>query len=188
MSGDGTWTKTAVGENGEINPNFQFPYPPDWINTVTPDTWSWQKDVWSISTVELAFINKYNQMYEILHANKLTTSNYTLVTDTSGKVSIEHPTDIKDAYSKMDAINYAQFLSEPLALHYSDRDYYSPPFWNKQLAYSLTAMNSKVALFEYKGNTHSLTISPHKWFSQNHTQQGIDEVITHDLKWFSQKK
>ena len=186
MSGDGTWTKTAAGKNGEINPNFQFPYPPDWINTVDPDTWSWQKDVWSISTVELAFINKYNQMYEILHTNKLTTSNYTLMTDTSGKVSVEHPTDIKDAYFKMDAINYPQFLSEPLTLHYSDRDYYSPPFWNKKLAYSLTSINSKVALFEYEGNTHSLTISPHKWFSQDYNQQGINKVITHDLKWFSQ--
>jgi dienelactone hydrolase len=185
MSGDGTWTKSAIGKEGEINPNFQFPYPPAWIDTVDPNAWSWQKEVWSVSTVELAFVNKYNQMYEVLNKNKLTTSNYRLTTDTAGKASVEHPTDIKSAYSKMDAINYPLFLSEPLALHYSDRDYYSPPFWNKQLADSLTAMHSKVALLEYKGNTHSLTISEHKWFSEDYNEHGIDKVITHDLKWFS---
>jgi dienelactone hydrolase len=186
MSGDGTWTKSAIGKKGEINPNFQFPYPPDWIGTVDASKWSWQKKTWSVSSVRQAFINKYDKMYEVLKSNNLTTSGYTLTIDTSGKVRVEHPTFIKDAYLKMDAINYPQFLSEPLALHYSDRDYYSPPFWNKRLADSLTAVKSTVASFEYKGNTHSLTLSEHKWFSEDDSQAGIDRMIERDLDWFSQ--
>ena len=186
MSGDGTWTKSAIGKNGEINPNFQFPYPPDWIDTVDSSEWSWQKKTWSVSSVKQAFINKYDQMYEVLKTNKLTTRNYTLATETTGKVLVEHPTLIKDAYFKMDAINYPQFLSEALALHFSDRDYYSPPIWNQYLADSLSAMNSKVSVLEYKGNTHSLNISRHEWFSEKYGDAGIDKMIAHDLTWFTQ--
>lgn len=186
MSGDGTWTKSAIGRKGEINPNFQFPYPPDWIGTVDSSAWSWQKQTWSVGSVQQAYINKYDQMYEVLKTNGLAMSDYTLATDTAGKVLVEHPTFIKEAYAKMDALNYPQFLSEPLALHYSDRDYYSPPFWNQALAASLTTMNAKVASFEYRGNTHSLTISEHKWFSEEYTEAGIDKLIARDIEWFSQ--
>lgn len=186
MSGDGTWTKSAIGRKGEINANFQFPYPPDWIGTVDSSAWSWQKQTWSVSSVKQAYINTYDQMYGVLKANELAVDYYTLATDTAGKVLVEHSTFIKEAYAKMDAINYPQFLSEPLALHYSDRDYYSPPFWNQQLVVSLTTMNSKIAGFEYRGNTHSLTISEHKWFSEGYTQAGIDKMIERDLVWFSQ--
>jgi len=186
MSGDGTWTKSAMGANGEINPNFLFAYPPDWITTVNQSEWSWQNETWSVNSVKQAYTNKYDQMYDVLKANNLSSSQYRLNTDSSGKVSVEHPQYIQDAYAKLDAINYPQFLSEALVLHYSDRDYYSPPVWNEHLKQLLVKANSKVASFEYPGNTHSLTISQHKWFSENFDEAGIDKMIARDLNWFSE--
>jgi dienelactone hydrolase len=186
MSGDGTWTKSAIGKKGEINPNFQFAYPPDWIGTVDSNKWSWQQKTWSVSSVKQALKNKYDQMYEVLKTNNLAKNNYEFATEASGKVLIEHPSLIKNSYFEMDPINYPQLLSEPLALHYSDRDYYSPAFWNQQLVNALESTNSRVKAFEYKGNTHSLTISQHKWFSENYDEAGVDKMITRDLEWFSQ--
>lgn len=185
MSGDGTWTKSAIGANGEINPNFLFTYPPDWITTVDASEWSWQKETWSVDSVKQAYINKYEQMYSILKTNNLSTSQYILNTDSSGKVTVEHPQDIQDAYAKLDAINYPRFLSEALVLHYSDRDYYSPPLWNKHLKQLLMQSNSEIGSFEYPGNTHSLTISQHKWFSEDFDEAGIDKMIVRDIYRFS---
>jgi dienelactone hydrolase len=186
MSGDGTWTKSAVGANGEINPNFLFAYPPDWIATVNRSQWSWQNKTWSVDSVKQAYINKYDQMYDVLKANNLSSSQYILSTDNSGKITVEHPVYIQDAYAKLDAINYPQFLSEALSLHYSDRDYYSPAFWNQQLKQRLVNTNSNVVAYEYPGNTHSLTISKHKWFSEDDDEAGIQKMIARDLNWFSQ--
>ncbi|MDB4845489.1 hypothetical protein OAH55_08080, partial [Hellea sp.] len=33
LAGDLTWTGTAVGQNGRVNPNFIFGFPPDWIES-----------------------------------------------------------------------------------------------------------------------------------------------------------
>jgi len=37
MSGDGTWTGSAVGKDNSINSNFVFAWPPDWIGTLIPN-------------------------------------------------------------------------------------------------------------------------------------------------------
>lgn len=186
MSGDGTWTKSAIGKNGEVNPNFLFAYPPDWIATVDTSEWSWQNKTWSVPSVQQAYKYKYEEMYKVLSHNNLTTSKYNISRNSVGKVFVEHPENIELAYAKMDAINYPQLLTEALILHYSDRDYYSPPYWNETLKQRLINTNANVAAFEYQGNTHSLTISKHKWFSENFDKLGIDKMIARDLKWFSQ--
>jgi hypothetical protein len=33
-----------------------------------------------------------------------------------------------------------------------------------------------------------LTISPHKWFSENHKQIGLQQMSTHDINWFNNPK
>ncbi|MFT4788695.1 MAG: pimeloyl-ACP methyl ester carboxylesterase [Paraglaciecola sp.] len=184
MAGDGSWTASPQGHNGELNPDFQFSFPPDWIGTTVQSDWTWQHDVWSRSTVKQAFIKKYDEMYDGLKKNHLTRGVYQLKSDEKGRTKIEHPRDIQAAYAATSPIEYPQYLQEPLVLHHSDRDYYSPPEWNEKLVASVVKSGGTALNFAYPGNTHSLTISEHKWFSEDYSQAGLDKMIAHDIKWF----
>ena len=186
MSGDGSWTASAVSESGITNADFQFPFPPDWIGTIDSQKWTWQKDVWKFETVEQVFRQKYGEMYQVLQDNQLTDKQYNIVKKQDKKTKVIHSAEIINAYFASSAINYPQFITEPIALHYSDRDYYSPSYWNELLALRLKEKGTEVRLNEYKGNTHSLTLSKHKWFSEQYTLLGIDEMIKRDSLWFKQ--
>ena len=85
-------------------------------------------------------------------------------------------------------MNYPQYLQEPLVLHHSDRDYYSPSKWNQALVEAVINSGGSAINFEYPGNTHSLTISQHKWFSEDYDQAGLEQMITHDINWFKNPK
>ncbi len=69
MSGDGSWTGTATGRDGSINPDFVFGWPPDWIGTVDPDSpeWTWQAQTWSVPTVAQSLNAKFSEMYGALN-------------------------------------------------------------------------------------------------------------------------
>jgi dienelactone hydrolase len=186
MSGDGSWTASAISATGIKNADFQFHFPPDWIATTNPSDWTWQNDVWKFDTVEQVFKHKYDEMYKVLRKNQLTNKDYTIVKDENNRSEVIHSNNIVNAYFENSAINYPQYITEPLTLHYSDRDYYSPPHWNELLASKLKVKGSKVKLNEYKGNTHSLTLSKHQWFSENYKVIGVDEMIKRDISWFKQ--
>lgn len=186
MAGDGRWTASPQGLNGELNPDFQFAFPPDWIETPISSDWTWQHDLWSGMTVEQVFVKKYNEMYDILQDNHLIQERYELSADQNGRTQLTHPKQIETAYAATSAINYPQYLKEPLALHYSDRDYYSPPNWNTKLANLIVVSGGTAVSYVYPGNTHSLTISKHKWFSEDYTQAGLEKMIAHDISWFKQ--
>lgn len=184
MAGDGRWTGSAKGHNGELNHDFQFAFPPDWIETPISSDWTWQHDLWSGRTVKQVFVEKYDEMYDILQNHQLTQQRYQLSTDQNGRTQLTHPKHIETAYAATSAINYPQYLNEPLSLHYSDRDYYSPSNWNIKLANLIVGAGGTAVSIVYPGNTHSLTISEHKWFSEDYTQAGLEKMITHDISWF----
>lgn len=184
LAGDGRWTSKATGYTGQVNPDFQFGFPADWIGTPNPADWTWQNKTWSTSTVKQAFKKKYDEMYSILHTDHLTVDFYTSQTNDMGRTVIQHPNHIKVAYAATSPIYYPQYLQEPLVLHHSDRDYYSPPKWNRELVQTILKSGGSAVNFEYPGNTHSLTISQHKWFSENYNQTGLNQMITHDINWF----
>jgi hypothetical protein len=186
MSGDGSWTASPISETGMTNPDFQFHFPPDWIGTTDSQKWTWQKDVWKFDTVEQVFKHKYDEMYHALQENQLTDKHYKVVKKQNTKTEIIHAKEIMKAYYANSAINFPQFITEPITLHYSDRDYYSPSFWNEKLAQQLKGKGTEVRLNEYKGNTHSLTLSKHKWFSEQYTIVGVDEMIKRDSRWFKE--
>lgn len=58
LSGDGTWTVSAIGKNGEINYNFIYPYPTDWIGTPnnSKNIWTWQKTLGPLRQLKLRLI------------------------------------------------------------------------------------------------------------------------------------
>jgi dienelactone hydrolase len=188
MAGDGLWTGNATGYNSQVNPDFQFGFPADWIGAPNPSEWTWQNDTWSTPTVKQAFINKYDEMYNSLKKNHLTEEFYQLETNKNGSTIIQHPSHIKAAYAATSAMYYPQYLQEPLVLHHSDRDYYSPSKWNQDLVEAVIKSGGSAVNFEYLGNTHSLTISQHKWFSEDYDQAGLKKMITHDINWFKNPK
>ncbi|WP_171022270.1 alpha/beta hydrolase family protein [Thalassotalea litorea] len=184
MAGDGQWNGTPIGANGEINADFQFPFPPDWIGTTDTAAWTWQHQSWSMATVREAYRTKYGEMYRVLKREGIGEFGFTLSTDHTGKTVIEHPEEIIDAYRATSAFHYPQYLQEPLVLHYSDQDYYSPPKWNKALADSVNGKGGDAKLLEYSGNTHSLQVSKYPWFSPPGTVAGLDQMLEHDIATF----
>jgi hypothetical protein len=189
LSGDGTWTASAIGKNGEINHNFLYPYPAGWIGTPdnSQDNWTWQKESWSTPTVKVAVDKKLQQMYQTFnrHVADIENASYH-IEDNEGKgINIVHDSKVSDYLSAMDAFKYPQFLSEKLALHHSDRDYYSPSVWNKKLAQQVNQHGGSVVDYEYIGNTHSMLVSPHTWFSPEGTISGFNQMMQRNISLFS---
>jgi len=191
MSGDGSWTGSAIGNKGEINPNFVFPWPSDYIATVdrTSPLWSWQEKAWSAPTVEAAIRQKYREMYSTInqHVENISAVDFTISHDKTGKLTISHPKLIEQTMLAIGGFNASQWLSEPLSLHFSDRDYYSLPDWNGDLAKRINAQGGTAYTFIYPGNTHSLKKSKHPWFSPAETKTGHPYALQRDLLLFSGK-
>lgn len=189
MSGDGTWTGTATGIDGSINPNFIFAWPADWIGTVDTQSsdWSWQAETWSAPTVEEVVRERYNTMYATLNnfVKDVDGANVKMRTDAAGKIHIDHPDKIRQKMRAIGGFFATDFLSEPLALHTSDRDYYSIPGWNEDLAARINSAGGKATAYIYHGNTHSLVRSQHPWFSPPGTIDGFPTAIKRDLVLFS---
>ena len=188
MSGDGSWTGTATGRDGSVNPNFVFGWPSDWIGTVdtTSPEWTWQAETWSVATVAEVLQTRYDGMYSAINAQvaDMDGAAFALATDSSGKVSVRHDPRIIGAMRGIDAYGHEEFLSEPLHLHHSDRDYYSIPRWNADLAARINHAGGQAADYLYPRNTHSLLASPHGWFSPGETVAGLPYMIQRDLVLF----
>ncbi len=191
MSGDGSWTGTAIGRKGEVNANFVFPWPSDWIATLdrTSTQWSWQEENWSLPTVESAISAKYQQMYSTLkqQISDSDYGNFTISHDDKGKLTVTHPESLRKTMLSIGGYHATQWLSEPLALHTSDRDYYSLPEWNQDLAKRINTSGGNAHAFIYQGNTHSLRRSEHLWFSPVGTKAGYPYALRRDLLLFSDK-
>ncbi|MCR9078515.1 MAG: hypothetical protein NXH78_05390 [Hyphomonadaceae bacterium] len=183
LSGDGSWTATTTGADGSTNPNFVFGYPPDWIGSPHPDEWTWQSETFSRDRVVDALRAKASVMYETLNnqISEFGDLSWTLETTEDGRDIIVHDVRLLDSLRQVGGADAAAFLTEPLNLHFSDRDYYSLPTWNYELCERANAAGGACRTFEYFGNTHSLGISEHEWFSPPETLEGHRQFIEHDL-------
>ncbi|MCR9225620.1 MAG: hypothetical protein NXH70_16245 [Hyphomonas sp.] len=183
LSGDGSWTGTAIGADGGENPNFIFGYPPDWIGSPHPHEWTWQSESFSRGRVADALRAKTSVMYETLNnqISEFGDLSWTLETTEEGRDIIVHDDRLIDSLRQVGGADAAALLTEPLNLHFSDRDYYSLPTWNYELCERANAEGGACRTFEYFGNTHSLGISEHAWFSPPETREGHSQFIEHDL-------
>jgi len=188
LSGDGSWTSTAIGRDGRVNPNFIFGWPPDWI--VTPDpasgAWTWQASSWSEPTVAEVLQERHEEMYRVIRnqVDNMGDAAFELMTEASGKVAVRHDPRIVDGMEAIDAYTHTEWLSEPLHFHHSDQDYYSIPRWNSDLAARIRAGGGQAADFLYPRNTHSLLTSPYRWFSPGETVAGLPYMIQRDRVLF----
>ena len=187
LSGDGTWNGTAVGADGSVNPNFVFGYPPDWIGTIDVDEWTWQEENWSNATVADALVAKLEQMYSAVNTYviDMPTAAFELEAIPGTKTTVAHDASIIEGMSQIGAFNQEQYLSETLALHHSDRDFYSLPEWNADLCERANQAGGLCFDFTYPGNTHSLQISEHEWFSPPGSFSGFLLAIQRDIALFS---
>ena len=184
MSGDDSWTGSAIGKDGVVNPNFIFAWPADWIGTVDTDSaeWTWQAQAWSTATVEQALQDKFSDMYAAVNRGTadINEAGFSIREDASGKAVVHHNVGLERAMQKIGGFAYAEFLTEPLLLHHSDQDYYSIPAWNSDLAERINRAGGKSWNFTYKGNNHSLGVSKYDWFTQGTVTSGLNTMVERD--------
>ena len=189
VSGDGTWTGTAKGRDNSINHSFIFPWPSDYIGTLdnsSPD-WTWQSKQWSEPNVESVVRSRYRIIYDRIEAQvmDLEALAISIDTDKDGKLTIKHPPEFEMKMLAIGGFDKVEFLTEPLVLHCSDRDYYSMPSWNQDLAKRINQQGGKAKTFIYNGNTHGLKRSQYSWFSPDDTADGFPQALARDILLFA---
>jgi dienelactone hydrolase len=188
IAGDGHWTGSAKGRDGTVNPDFVFPWPSHTIGTPDPTSseWSWQAERWSTPTVREAIEQKYSEMYDTInrYVGNIDDATFSVARDSSGKLLVKHDRRIADVMPRIGGFNQERYLVQPLNLHFSDRDYYSLPSWNKTLANHIQARGGQAEAYEYAGTTHSLRISEHAWFSPPGTRDGVGIAMQRDIALF----
>ena len=189
LSGDGSWNGTAIGTNGEVNHEFVFGYPPHWIGTPHPEEWTWQKDSWTTATVAEVLALRGEQMYTAINTQvrDIDDASYKLQVESDDSTTLIHDPRIAAAWSRIDAFDMEEYLSEPIILQHSDRDFYSFPEWNADLCARVNSADGTCYDFEYPGNTHSLDVSEHRWFSGADAVAGFSTAIQRDIALFNGK-
>ena len=187
LSGDGSWTGTAVGKNGAVNPHFIFGFPPDYIENPNPRFWSWQKETWSKPTVKAAVAKVTGKMYADLavYVAGLEDIAFEIIDLPSGRSTVKHDPRIAMHFANIGGYNFVHFLQEPLRLHVPEKDYYSRLEWNKDLCTKVNAAGGDCKLIVYPHNNHSMRASVHNWFSPAGTPDGYPQMIEKWLLAFS---
>ncbi len=187
LSGDGTWTGSATGRNGEVNANFVYAFPPDWIETPNPSEWTWQQETWSEPDVKSAAIASAKLMYRDLeaHVGGLAGISFDVKYGSSGAFSLIHDPRIADVFPRIGGYSQTPFLTERITFHVPEKDYYSRVEWNKELCDRIKMQGSNCDLIIYPHNNHSMRASSHEWFSPAGTPDGYPEMVANMLTEFS---
>lgn len=182
LAGDGTWNGTAVGRDGTVNPNFVFGYPPNWIGTLDQSEWTWQADFWTDASVQAAVETKLEEMYGAINANVADMGDlaWSVAPDNAGSFSVTHDERLVTAMQAIGAYDAAEYVTEPVALHFSDRDFYSIPEWNIAFCARVDAAGGSCRAYEYPGTSHTLGVADQGWFSPEGTQDGFGVMLERD--------
>jgi pimeloyl-ACP methyl ester carboxylesterase len=186
LSGDGTWNGTAVGADGSINANFVFGYPSDSIVTPIVANWTSQRHTFSVPAVADTFRGALDEMYHAINdqVGDLDDARYRIDFNPGGKAVVSHDPRVVDGMSQIGGFNQEQYLTEPLVLQHSDRDFYSLSEWNADLCNRVNLTGGSCHDFVYAENTHSLRVSEHRWFSSENAVAGFSYAIRRDIALF----
>ncbi len=191
MSGDGTWNGTAIGADGEINHDFIFGYPPDWIGTVdtTSEDWTWQADYWGVPTVAEALDQKTAQMYSVYNTyfTDLADFTYVIEKDETGKSVVVHDETLEAELLKIGGFQYPEYITENLILQVSDQDFYSHVEWNEDLSNRINAAGGNSTVYVYEQNSHGLRASSYDWFADDTVVEGYSTAMQRDIELFKGK-
>jgi hypothetical protein len=187
MSGNGAWTGSATASDGTVNPNFVFGYPSDWIETMDRTEWTWQNDNWSTPTVAKAMANKFGQMYATVnnYVDDIDGAAFELEVLDDGGFRVIHDPRVESAMAEIGGFDFEEYLTEPLVLQHSDRDFYTLPAWNADLCERINSSGRSCFDFEYAENTHALRVSTREWFSSKDAVAGFHTALQRDIAVFS---
>lgn len=189
LSGDGTWTGSAVSAGGQVNPNFVFGYPAEWIEAPDPADWTWQGGTWDTDTVKDAVVVKLDEMYNSINDNvdDISGASYQVNDLSDGSFEVTHDSRIESGLAEIGGYGAGQwpYITESLNLHFSNRDFFSWPIWNETLCDEAIPNGSDCHSFQYSGNTHLLGISNREWFSGVGAVAGHGYMIERDAALFS---
>jgi alpha-beta hydrolase superfamily lysophospholipase len=110
---------------------------------------SWWTSSMYYGTIADGLLRNQTEMYN-------TVRNY--VADRANADPTAHPVDA--AMARIDSTRYPMFINAPLAMHYSDRDYYSSPKWNEAVVRDVNSAGGMATQYVYPGNSHSFTLDP----------------------------
>ncbi|WP_156424962.1 alpha/beta hydrolase [Novosphingobium fuchskuhlense] len=187
LAGDGTWTGSARGRDGTVNPNFVFGWPSDSIETPDPREWTWQKGQYGEASVRDVVVAGYSEMYRSLSQNvsDLGDANFSILEGVKPKgYKINHDPRVASMIQDLGGFYAERFISARVALHFSDRDYYSLPRWNYDLCARIARRGGYCKPHEYIGGTHTLRLSSHGWFSPAGSHEPYAIIIKRDLALF----
>ena len=180
LAGDGTWTGSAVGADGRVNPNFVFGYP-------DPRTDLQPGPAKREATVEGVIRARLTEMYATLNRYVADQAGLTFAIRKDGNsgFAVIHDRKVVDAYKRLGGYSALREISVPVALHFSDHDYSSIPSWNEAVCRQMTEAGGHCTAFVYPGNTHELGLSKASWFSPPGSTAGFQEMVRRDLEQFS---
>lgn len=187
LSGDGSWTGSAAGRDGSVNPHFIFAWPSDSIETPDPSNWTWQKQKYAKLTVRDVVESGYSEMYKRLsdQVDNLRGVQFSIVPSASDKgYVVNHDPRVRSIMERLGAFQYDRLITARLSLHFPDRDYYSLPGWNRDLCGRIVRSGGYCTAYEYPGNTHVLRLSKSSWFSPAGSREAYGQIIERDLAFF----
>lgn len=189
LAGDGSWNATPIATNGVVNHNFLFGYPSPDVISPDPSTWTWQNNVYWQPDVASAVAAVVDQMYVSLraHIRNLGSAAYKLIDRGSERFQVEHDPRVTAGYADSSAFVHVTAVTQPIAFHHSDHDYYSPPTWNAAACERITDAGGRCQDYTYGGNTHELDVSDELWFSPPGSVSGFDTMIARDLALFAHR-
>ena len=186
LSGDGSWTGTADGADGSNNPEFVFGFPPDWIETPEPAEWTWQAKRWPDVPVSSAIQDRSRELYAVLNSQVRDLRDLSYPGGDNGTSSLadRHDPQVLAAMESVGGFNRPKLLTEPLLLHYSDQDFYSPPDWNLKLCRKVNASGGNCTALLYENNSHLMRASEYEWFSPPGTKDSYRTILARDIRFF----
>ena len=188
LSGDGSWTGSAAGKDGRVNPHFIFGWPGDAIESADPSNWTWQKQKYAKPTVREVVEAGYAEMYQRLRDQvaDLRGVQFSLAAnDTAKGYTVIHDPQVRSIMQRLGGFHRHDLITAQLSLHFPDRDYYSLPSWNRDLCGRISRAGGRCTAYEYPGNTHGFRLSKHAWFSPPGSQEAYRIAIERDLAVFA---
>ena len=189
LSGDGTWTGTALAKNGTVNPHFVFGWPSDALPSPDPAAFEGLRARYPRPTVREAIENGYAEMYQALdrQVGDLKGVKFSVVEDRSPKgYRIVHDPRVAAIMPRLGAFHLSGLIKARISLHFSHRNYYSLPAWNTDLCNRINRAGGDWSTHEYPGNNHGFRLSPSAWFTPAGTEDGYRLVVSRDLQALSE--
>jgi hypothetical protein len=125
-------------------------------------------------------------MYDAVnrHVSDINNAGFEIIAHEDATFDVVHDPAVAEAMARIGGFHAASYLTEPVVLQHSDRDFYTFPEWNADLCTRINDAGGQCHDFEYTGNTHALRISTREWFSGPGAVAGFNTALARDIALF----